>query len=355
MARYDRIARIAPPDRDGAFPSWFTLRDLEGREREPELGRRARLRYLALRPVRRLLERGLDGPSRDSVDLQIDAVRQELSQLPARDPEREQLARYLRAVGGRAPGGLIGATIDVGQCAEAAGHRYAAEEFYLTALELARLETLPEQETLALRLLGRVYRDRQEWEPAREALEASAAVAESIDDRIAWARAMDGLAAVQLRQGEPDEARGTLDRIESRAQRDGDDVMAVARAARCGLELAAQHPEAALEAGFRSAGADGPAFTTIAASGPNATALHYTANDRVMRAGELLLLDGGARLGGYNGDLTRTVPVDGDCALVTVKAYDTSTAADALANVDVEAALSSTVEEKFPTSSNQPP
>lgn len=69
--------------------------------------------------------------------------------------------------------------------------------------------------------------------------------------------------------------------------------------------------EATLEAAFRRAGAHGPAFATIAASGPNATVLHYTANDRTMAAGELLLLDAGARHGHYNADLTRTVPVDG--------------------------------------------
>jgi Xaa-Pro aminopeptidase len=69
--------------------------------------------------------------------------------------------------------------------------------------------------------------------------------------------------------------------------------------------------EAAVEAAFRTAGADGPAFTTIAASGPNATVLHYTANRRTMQAGELLLLDAGARHRIYNADLTRTVPVGG--------------------------------------------
>ena len=69
--------------------------------------------------------------------------------------------------------------------------------------------------------------------------------------------------------------------------------------------------EAAAEAAFRRAGADGPAFATIAASGPNATYLHYTANDRVMQAGDLLLLDAGARHRIYNADLTRTVPVNG--------------------------------------------
>jgi Xaa-Pro aminopeptidase len=67
--------------------------------------------------------------------------------------------------------------------------------------------------------------------------------------------------------------------------------------------------EAAVEAAMRRAGAEGPAFATIAASGPNATVLHYTANDRRMRDGDLLLLDAGARVGGYHGDLTRTVPV----------------------------------------------
>lgn len=69
--------------------------------------------------------------------------------------------------------------------------------------------------------------------------------------------------------------------------------------------------QAAVEAGFRRAGADGPAFATIAASGANATFLHYTTNDRTMQAGELLLLDAGARHRIYNADLTRTVPVDG--------------------------------------------
>ncbi|NIP79501.1 MAG: M24 family metallopeptidase [Gemmatimonadetes bacterium] len=69
--------------------------------------------------------------------------------------------------------------------------------------------------------------------------------------------------------------------------------------------------EAAVEAAFRDAGADGPAFATIAASGPNATILHYTANDRTMQAGDLLLLDAGARHRIYNADLTRTVPVGG--------------------------------------------
>ncbi len=69
--------------------------------------------------------------------------------------------------------------------------------------------------------------------------------------------------------------------------------------------------EAAIDAAFRSAGAFGAAFGTIVASGENACVLHHTANDRVMRAGELVLIDAGAEWGFYAGDVTRTVPVSG--------------------------------------------
>jgi Xaa-Pro aminopeptidase len=85
--------------------------------------------------------------------------------------------------------------------------------------------------------------------------------------------------------------------------------------------------EAALEAAIRRAGADGPAFTTIAASGPNAAVLHYTANRRVMQESELLLLDGGARHRIYNADLTRTVPVGGRFPQPARELYDVVLAA----------------------------
>jgi Xaa-Pro aminopeptidase len=69
--------------------------------------------------------------------------------------------------------------------------------------------------------------------------------------------------------------------------------------------------EAAIEAEFRTQGADGSAFPSIVASGANATVLHHIANDRVMQAGELLLIDAGARYRGYCGDISRTFPVNG--------------------------------------------
>ena len=75
MARYDRIAPITAPRRESSFPGWLVLRDIEGNDRDVEVARRARLRFLALRPVTRLLDRGIDGVSRDSYLSQIEAVR----------------------------------------------------------------------------------------------------------------------------------------------------------------------------------------------------------------------------------------------------------------------------------------
>ena len=62
---------------------------------------------------------------------------------------------------------------------------------------------------------------------------------------------------------------------------------------------------------FRRNGADRPSFATIVGSGPNSTTLHYNANDRVMRAGEVVVMDIGASYRGYAADVTRTVPVSG--------------------------------------------
>jgi Xaa-Pro aminopeptidase len=72
--------------------------------------------------------------------------------------------------------------------------------------------------------------------------------------------------------------------------------------------------EALVESAFRRRGAAGPAYPTIAASGPNATVLHYTDNDRHMTAADMILLDAGAEFGGYSADVTRTFPVGGTFA-----------------------------------------
>ena len=58
---------------------------------------------------------------------------------------------------------------------------------------------------------------------------------------------------------------------------------------------------------LRAHGADGPAFPPIVASGPHAARPHHAPGERQIREGEPVIIDMGARLDGYNGDLTRTV------------------------------------------------
>lgn len=69
--------------------------------------------------------------------------------------------------------------------------------------------------------------------------------------------------------------------------------------------------QALVEYTFRRNGADRPSFASIVGSGPNATTLHYNANDRFMAAGEMLVMDIGASYRGYAADVTRSVPVSG--------------------------------------------
>jgi Xaa-Pro aminopeptidase len=62
---------------------------------------------------------------------------------------------------------------------------------------------------------------------------------------------------------------------------------------------------------FLTQRASGVAYNSIIASGDNARTLHYIANSNECKDGELILMDFGAQYGGYNADLTRTVPVNG--------------------------------------------
>jgi Xaa-Pro aminopeptidase len=69
--------------------------------------------------------------------------------------------------------------------------------------------------------------------------------------------------------------------------------------------------EAEIWHSFLSQRATGPAYSSIIASGDRARTLHYVSNDQECKDGELILMDFGAEYGGYNADLTRTVPVNG--------------------------------------------
>lgn len=80
--------------------------------------------------------------------------------------------------------------------------------------------------------------------------------------------------------------------------------------------------EAAVEAAFRVRGASGPAYDTIVGSGRNACVLHYVANRDELGPDDLVLVDAGAEVGLYNGDVTRTYPVSGAFTAPQRDVYD---------------------------------
>jgi Xaa-Pro aminopeptidase len=69
--------------------------------------------------------------------------------------------------------------------------------------------------------------------------------------------------------------------------------------------------EAEIFHSFLSQRSTGPAYGSIIASGDRARTLHYVSNNEECKDGEMILMDFGAEYGGYNADLTRTIPVNG--------------------------------------------
>lgn len=65
----------------------------------------------------------------------------------------------------------------------------------------------------------------------------------------------------------------------------------------------------ALDFAMRSAGASGPSFETIVASGPNGAKPHHRPSPRPIGRGELVVVDFGAVVDGYCSDMTRTLCV----------------------------------------------
>jgi len=62
-----------------------------------------------------------------------------------------------------------------------------------------------------------------------------------------------------------------------------------------------------LEVFMRTRGAEKLAFDTIVGSGPNGAMPHATVSERVIQAGEPVVIDMGAVIDGYHSDLTRTI------------------------------------------------
>jgi Xaa-Pro aminopeptidase len=66
--------------------------------------------------------------------------------------------------------------------------------------------------------------------------------------------------------------------------------------------------EAILEREYLRAGAWGGGYGHIVASGANATVLHYTSNNKIIKKGEIILVDSGAEKNYYTADVTRVFP-----------------------------------------------
>jgi Xaa-Pro aminopeptidase len=79
--------------------------------------------------------------------------------------------------------------------------------------------------------------------------------------------------------------------------------------------------EAIVAEQYRRNGAARCAFSTIVASGPNATTLHHRQNDRRLQEGDLVLLDTGAEYRYMAADVTRTFPVDGRFTEIQRRVY----------------------------------
>lgn len=127
------------------------------------------------------------------------------------------------------------------------------------------------------------------------------------------AEALDGVELLAA-SGLVDSLRRIKDPAEARAVAEAADLMGRVLAGFLERDLTGRSErELAREVvrAIEDAGAEGPAFDPIVASGPNAAEPHAEPGDRVVAAGEMVLFDVGARLGGYCSDLSRTVVVGG--------------------------------------------
>jgi len=108
-----------------------------------------------------------------------------------------------------------------------------------------------------------------------------------------------------------------------------------------------------LERRFVDLGADGVAFPSIVASGPNASSPHHMPGTRALKVGDLVTIDAGALIDGYHADHTRTVGIGQvspqaqqihEVVQVAQQAGRDAAVADAVAG-DVDAAARTVIEE----------
>jgi Xaa-Pro dipeptidase len=148
-----------------------------------------------------------------------------------------------------------------------AGKRVAVEKLYLRVLELEALQLVPFSLTHADPLLNGLRRQKDPSELA--AMRRAVQVAEEAFLRL----------VPQIKIGQTEKQIAAL-----------------------------------LNQEMLNGGADGLAFPTIVAGGPNAALPHAVPTDRPIAAGDLLIIDWGAIVNDYPSDLTRTLAVGAEAA-----------------------------------------
>jgi Xaa-Pro aminopeptidase len=110
---------------------------------------------------------------------------------------------------------------------------------------------------------------------------------------------VSGLIA-SLRAVKDDSERAAVGRALRLSERVMDEITDILRPGVTEREVAAE-----IDYRHRRAGADGPAFDTIAAFGPNAAMPHARPTDAALEEGQCILLDFGCVVDGYRSDITR--------------------------------------------------
>ena len=80
--------------------------------------------------------------------------------------------------------------------------------------------------------------------------------------------------------------------------------------------------EGLIYAKLRDAGCERPSYASIVGSGPFSTQLHYSDNNRIMKSGDLVVIDAAGEYSMYAADITRTLPVNGHFTARQREIYD---------------------------------
>jgi Xaa-Pro aminopeptidase len=76
-----------------------------------------------------------------------------------------------------------------------------------------------------------------------------------------------------------------------------------------------------MEYAFFAAGATGLSYSTIVGAGPDGAVLHWDKNSRLLKDGDVVVIDAAAEYGRYAADVTRTYPVSGHFNPEQAKVY----------------------------------